>query len=173
MTLSHDAGEAAAPRALPRKRRHSTLTRSDKWWLGVMVGVPAALHILLVWVPAVLTVGLSFTEWNNLDPISAITWVGTQNYNQIFTIFDSDFYPALFNNFFLIIWLSICSMFGMLFAYLLDKNIRGGRIYQSIYYFPVVLSLAVVGLHLEVDDVLAGRRPAEHPVARRADRLRG
>ena len=33
----------------------------------------------------------------------------------------------------------------MLFAYLLDKNIRGGRIYQSIYYFPVVLSLAVVG----------------------------
>lgn len=33
----------------------------------------------------------------------------------------------------------------MLFAYLLDKNIRGSSIYQSIYYFPVVLSLAVVG----------------------------
>ena len=28
---------------------------------------------------------------------------------------------------------------------LLDKNIRGSRIYQSIFYFPVVLSLAVVG----------------------------
>ena len=110
-----------------------------------MVSVPAALHIMLVWVPALLTVGLSFTEWNNLDPVSAIKWVGTQNYHQIFTIFDSDFYPALFNNFFLIIWLSICSTMGMLLAYLLDKNIRGGRIYQSIYYFPVVLSLAVVG----------------------------
>ena len=33
----------------------------------------------------------------------------------------------------------------MLFAYLLDKNVRGSRIYQSIFYFPVVLSLAVVG----------------------------
>ena len=33
----------------------------------------------------------------------------------------------------------------MLFAYLLDKNIRGSAIYQSVFYMPVVLSLAVVG----------------------------
>ena len=33
----------------------------------------------------------------------------------------------------------------MLFAYLLDKNIRGSAIYQSIFYMPVVLSLAIVG----------------------------
>lgn len=146
MTLSQDAGEAVVrPVARRRRRRHTTLTRVDKWWLFVMVAVPATLHILLVWIPATLTVGLSFTEWNNLDPVTAIQWVGGQNYHQIFTIFDSDFYPALFNNFFLIVWLTLCSMFGMLFAYLLDKNIRGGRIYQSIYYFPVVLSLAVVG----------------------------
>src|SRR4029453_14375933 len=116
----------------------------EKWVLSGGAPVPATLHILLVWIPATLTVGLSFTKWDNLDPISAIQWVGTQNYHQIFTIFDSDFYPALFNNFFLIIWLTLCSMVGMLFAYLLDKNIRGSRIYQSIYYFPVVLSLVVV-----------------------------
>jgi multiple sugar transport system permease protein len=35
--------------------------------------------------------------------------------------------------------------FGLLLAYLLDKNIRGTRIYQSIFFLPVVLSLAVVG----------------------------
>jgi multiple sugar transport system permease protein len=145
VTLSQDASEAVVRPVARRRRRHSTLTGSDKWWLVVMVAVPATLHILLVWIPATLTVGLSFTEWNNLDPISAIKWVGFQNYDQIFTIFDSDFYPALFNNLFLIVWLTICSMFGMLFAYLLDKNIRGSRVYQSIYYFPVVLSLAVVG----------------------------
>ena len=33
----------------------------------------------------------------------------------------------------------------MFFAYLLDKNVSGTRLYQSVYYFPVVLSLAVVG----------------------------
>ncbi|MEZ5226554.1 MAG: sugar ABC transporter permease [Acidimicrobiales bacterium] len=33
----------------------------------------------------------------------------------------------------------------MVLAYLLDKNLRGSRIYQSMFYTPVVLSLAVVG----------------------------
>jgi multiple sugar transport system permease protein len=33
----------------------------------------------------------------------------------------------------------------MFLAVLLDKNIRGTRIYQSILYIPVVLSLAIVG----------------------------
>jgi multiple sugar transport system permease protein len=35
--------------------------------------------------------------------------------------------------------------FGLLLAYLLDKNIRGTRVYQSVFFLPVVLSLAVVG----------------------------
>jgi multiple sugar transport system permease protein/raffinose/stachyose/melibiose transport system permease protein len=34
----------------------------------------------------------------------------------------------------------------MLLAVILDQNIRGSRIYQSVLYMPVVLSLAVVGL---------------------------
>ena len=60
-------------------------------------------------------------------------------------IFEGDLFAALFNNLMLVVWLTVCSAIGMLFAYLLDKNIRGSSIYQSIYYFPVVLSLAVVG----------------------------
>ncbi|MXW99102.1 MAG: sugar ABC transporter permease [Acidimicrobiaceae bacterium] len=110
-----------------------------------MVGVPAALHIGLVWIPATLTVILSFTEWDNLAPLSDIRDVGFRNYWFIFTVFEGDLFGALFNNFVLIFWLTICSAIGMLFAYLLDKNIRGSRFYQSVYYFPVVLSLAVVG----------------------------
>jgi multiple sugar transport system permease protein len=146
VTISHDVSElTAVPSTGHRRRRFSALTRSDKFWLKVMVGVPAALHIALVWIPALLTIALSFTYWDVLRPPSTIKAVGFQNYWFIFTVFDSDLFPALFNNFLLIIWLTICSMIGMLFAYLLDKNIRGGRAYQSIYYFPVVLSLAVVG----------------------------
>jgi multiple sugar transport system permease protein len=148
VTVSLDTLDAVDTAATPsgrRRRRYTSLTRSDRWWLRIMVGVPAALHILLVWIPALLTVVLSITEWDNLDPVAKIKAVGFRNYWQIFTIFDSDFFPAVLNNLFLIIWLSICSAIGMLFAYLLDKGIKGGRAYQSIYYFPVVLSLAVVG----------------------------
>lgn len=120
-------------------------SNSDRTWLALLAGVPATLHIALVWVPALLTVVLSFTAWDNLAPLSAIEWVGDLNYRWIFTIYRRDFAGAFFNNLILIAWLTLCSAAGMLFAYLLDKNVRGSRIYQSIYYFPVVLSLAVVG----------------------------
>ena len=141
--MSTDIAEAAPPAG--RRRRFSQLSRNDKLVLMVMVGVPAFLHIVLVWIPAILTGVLSFMEWDNVTPISSAEFVGFRNYWQIFTIFDNQLFPALFNNMVLILWLFVCSAVGIGLAYLLDKNLRGTRFYQSTYYFPVVLSVAVVG----------------------------
>jgi multiple sugar transport system permease protein len=135
---------SAAPVGGRRRRRYSQLSRRDKATLGVFVGVPSAVHILFVWVPAIATVVLSFTAWNGLK-LGTWKWLGFRNYWQVFTVFDGKFFPALFNNVILLVFLSICSAVGVLFAYLLDKNIRGSPIYQSVFYMPVVLSLAVVG----------------------------
>jgi len=141
--MSTDIAEAAPQTG--RRRRFSQLSRNDKLVLGVMVGIPAFLHIVLVWIPAILTGVLSFMEWDNVTPISSAEFVGFRNYWQIFTIFDNQLFPALFNNLVLIVWLFLCSAIGIGLAYLLDKNLKGTRFYQSTYYFPVVLSVAVVG----------------------------
>ena len=135
---------STAPERRRRRRRYSQLSRRDKATLGIFVGVPSAVHILFVWVPAISTIILSFTAW---DGLRLWTWkfLGFRNYWTVFTIFDGKFFPALFNNVVLLVWLSICSAIGVLFAYLLDKNIRASPIYQSIFFMPVVLSLAVVG----------------------------
>lgn len=128
-----------------RRSRLQLLTLGDKLWLKFAIGVPVFLHVLLVWIPALITAVLSFMAWDNLRPVGDAKPVGFRNYWQIFTIFDNKLFPALFNNLLLIVWLGLCSAVGMLFAYLLDKNIRGGRFYQSVFYMPVVLSVAVVG----------------------------
>ena len=39
----------------------------------------------------------------------------------------------------------IATPIGIFLAVLLDREIRGTRFYQSVFYIPVVLSLAVVG----------------------------
>ncbi len=130
--------------AAPRRRFH-VLRFSDRLWLRLAVGIPAALHIGLVWIPMFITLIFSLALWDNLAPLSTLRFVGFQNYWQILTIFDIDLFPALFNNLALIVWLFVCSAIGMLFAYALDKNIRGSRFYQSVFYLPVVLSSAVVG----------------------------
>ena len=141
--MSLDVTQAAPPIGW-RRRRYSQLSRRDKGWLVFMVGVPTAIHIAFVWLPAIGTIFLSFDKW---DGIKLGTWnnIGFRNYWAVFTVFDSKFFPALFNNMVLLVFLSVCSLVGVLLAYLLDKGVRGSRVYQSIYYFPVVLSLAVVG----------------------------
>lgn len=130
----------------PRKgrRRYSQLSRRDKIALTLFAGVPAVIHIMFVWVPALSTVVLSFMDWDGLK-LGTWKFTGFSNYWLVFTVFDNKFFPALFNNLILLVFLSGCSAIGVLFAYLLDKNIRGTAIYQSIFYMPVVLSLAVVG----------------------------
>ena len=138
--------ETVATAAVPpeRRRRFSQLSRSDKVWLRVMVGIPTTVHVVFVWLPAIATIILAFTKW---DGLKLATWkfLGFRNYWTIFTVLQDKLFPALFNNLVLLVWLSLCSIVGMLLAYLLDKGIRGTVIYQSIFYLPVVLSLAVVG----------------------------
>ncbi len=128
-----------------RRRRYSLLTRQDKIVLGLAVGIPAFIHIFLVWVPTVASVVLSFTQWNGIGGLDKIKFVGIDNYVNLFTRYPP-FWPALQHN---LVWLGvflfIATPIGIFFAVLLDKNIRGTRIYQSAIYLPVVLSLAIVG----------------------------
>lgn len=141
--MSNDSSTTAPPLA-GRRRRFSQRSRTDKIWLSLMVGIPTTIHVVFVWVPAISTILLSVTKW---DGLKLGTWqlLGFRNYWTIFTVLEDKLFPALFNNLVLLVWLSICSAVGMLLAYLLDKGVRGTAIYQSVFYLPVVLSLAVVG----------------------------
>jgi multiple sugar transport system permease protein len=140
MAVSTDA--AGTPR---RRRRYSLLTRQDKIVLALAVGIPAFIHISLVWIPTISSIVLSFTSWNGIGGLERIKFVGLQNYINMFTVYPP-FWPALQHN---LVWLGvflfIATPIGIFFAVLLDKNIRGTRIYQSAIYLPVVLSLAIVG----------------------------
>jgi ABC-type sugar transport system permease subunit len=136
---------AAAGRVARAKQRATRLTARDRVAVGFMVGIPLVFVVSLVWLPTLASVYLSFTSWDGIGGLDTINWVGTTNYDQIFSIYPP-FWPALRHN---LIWLAFLAVlpttFGLLLAYLLDKNIRGTRAYQSVFFLPVVLSLAVVG----------------------------
>lgn len=142
MAARANPNAAGTPR---RRRRFSLLTRQDKIVLGILMGVPAVLHITLVWIPTISSILLSFTTWNGIGGLDKIRFVGLQNYVTLISTYPY-FWPALLHN---LIWLGvflfIATPIGMFLAVLLDKNIRGSRIYQSALYTPVVLSLAVIG----------------------------
>jgi multiple sugar transport system permease protein len=135
----------ASPSVRRRRKRFSLLTRRDKLTLTLMVGIPAFIHIFLIWLPTIGSVVLSLTSWNGIGGLDKIKFVGIKNYQVMFSSYPP-FWPAFQNN---LIWLAvfllIATPLGMLMAVILDQNIRGTRIYQSVLYMPVVLSLAIVG----------------------------
>jgi multiple sugar transport system permease protein len=121
------------------------LSLGDRLTVTLMVGIPLLFVVGLVWLPTFLSGVLSFTSWDGIGGVSQIEWVGTRNYQQIFEIYPP-FWPAFRHNLIWLVFLALVpTIFGLLLAYLLDKNIRGTRVYQSIFFLPVVLSLAVVG----------------------------
>jgi len=121
------------------------LSLGDRLTVFLMVGIPLVFVVGLVWLPTILSGVLSFTSWDGIGGISQIEWVGTRNYQQIVDIYPP-FWPAFRHNLIWLVFLALVpTTFGLLLAYLLDKSIRGSRVYQSIFFLPVVLSLAVVG----------------------------
>jgi multiple sugar transport system permease protein len=155
MSGSADADAAAPPSGaavVPARRRgrYSLLTRRDKVVMGLMVGIPTFLCIALIWLPTLFSAALSFTNWQGFTPLSAKNFVGLKNYVTLFTIYQP-FWPAVWHNFlWLIVLVGIATPIGIFIAVLLDRDLRGTRIYQSAFFIPVVLSLAVVGFIWEL-----------------------
>ena len=130
--------------AKPRGR--SQFVGADRRVFLAMLLIPTTIHILIVWIPTILSIALSLTKWNGIR-FSDLEWVSFENYDQIILgAFQQDFFQAILNNVWLLLFLFFGpTLLGMFLAYLLDKSIKGSRIYQSVFYTPVVLSLAVVG----------------------------
>ena len=145
--MSTEHASARRSRSPRRRRRVRRLSGRDRLVLTLMVGIPVLLEAAFIWGPAVSTVFLSFTDAHGAAPTN---YVGRQNYTVLRTI-DPQFWPAVRHN---VIWLLeftvVATPLGILIAVLLDRGIRGSRVYQSIFFLPVMLSLALIGIVWQV-----------------------
>jgi len=137
------------------------LSRRDKVVLVLMLGIPLMLDVAFIWVPALTSVLFSFTRWNGIGSLHPFTacppppapsilrngcYTGLDNYHQAVTIYPQ-FWPAVEHNvIWLVVFIVIATPLGMLFAVIIDRGIRGSRIYQSVLFLPVMLSLALIGI---------------------------
>jgi len=137
--------EPLRPRRVRRGRGRLRMSGRDKLVLTLMCGIPTLLLVAFIWIPTLSSVYLSFTSWDGIGGVGTIDWVGTRNYDQIFSIYPP-FWPALRHNLqWLAFYLVLPTTFGIFLAVLLDRELRFSRFYQSVIYLPVMLSLALVG----------------------------
>jgi len=144
---SRPAPSASGPAVAGGKRgRIRHLSTADKVIIALMIGIPILIELVLVWWPAIASIVLSFGRWNGVGPLSNIDWIAFENYHNIFTI-DPNFWPALEHNLIWLVFLAvIATPAGILLAVLLDRELPGSRLLQSIFFLPVMLSLALIGV---------------------------
>jgi multiple sugar transport system permease protein/raffinose/stachyose/melibiose transport system permease protein len=121
------------------------MTRRDRLVLTLMVAVPTLIQLIFIWIPTLLSIGLSFVKWNGLG-LDSIKPAGLDNYIYVFRDYPP-FWPALQHNVLWLVFLAlIATPIGLLLAILLDQQLRGSRVYQSVFFVPVMLSLVLIGV---------------------------
>ena len=131
--------------AKKKARSRRSLSRNDRFTLAAYIGIPTLMQIIFLWLPALITIILSFTYWNGIN-VGDIKWAGLANYKNIF--FGTPvFYEALKNNLIWLLWFTfLATPLGILLAYQIDRKIKFHKVYETVFYIPVVLSLAIIGI---------------------------
>ena len=104
--------------------------------------LPAALlFAVYVVYPIFDSIILSFYDW---DGIGEKNFVAFGNYAEL--IEDPQFWVSIKNNILWLVLLMLAPVFGLALALFLNQQVRGIRLAKSLFFFPFVISLVIVGV---------------------------
>ena len=121
-------------------------------FIVVFLLVPVLIYGLFVVSPYVQAIFISLTDWTGLT--ASQKFIGFDNYAKLFH--DEQFLIALKNNAILLVVVpAVTVLLGLFFASMLNvgrrgksgiEGVRGSAVYKIVYFFPQVLSVAIVGV---------------------------
>ena len=117
------------------------MTRGSRISLLLMAAGPLAIYAVFVLDPLLQSAVYSTWKWNGMsDP----EFIGLDNFVRAFE--DPLFHGAFWNTaIWLVVAIVVPTLLGLAIAVLLDRPLRASRLYKSMFYLPITLSLVVVG----------------------------
>ncbi|MFC4137730.1 MULTISPECIES: carbohydrate ABC transporter permease [unclassified Microbacterium] len=121
--------------------RRSRLHRREHLVALAFIAAPVIGFLVFIGYPLIFAVYASFTKWNGLgDPV----FNGIDNYVEMFG--DRYFWQAMGNTVFMMIGIPIGLILSLLLALALNRKMRGTTFFRTVYYVPVISSLAAVAI---------------------------
>ncbi|MFD0317928.1 carbohydrate ABC transporter permease [Streptomyces flavalbus] len=117
---------------------------------------PVALYLIFVIWPYIQTFGYSLTDWKGQS--QTFNFVGLDNYKALFQ--DDVFMRAIWHNILFLVFIPVITiLLALFFAFMLNaggrgraggvSGVAGSRFYKVVYFFPQVLSLAILAVLFE------------------------
>ena len=128
--------EAKANAEMPFWERHQMTLAPILFLLPALI-----MFLLYVVYPIIQSIRISFYEW---DGLGEMTYIGLENYYELFD--SEEFWTAIKNNVLWLVFYLLSPVAGLAIALYLNQKVMGIRLIKSLFFFPFVLSLVVVGL---------------------------
>jgi raffinose/stachyose/melibiose transport system permease protein len=118
----------------------------NKKAIAIFVLPALLLFIFVGFIPIVQSVYYSMLDW---DGIGKAKFVGFALYKDLFIndTYDLQFFRSVWNTLYLAV-LSVCFQipFAFILAFILGRGIKGEKFYRTLFFIPVTISSAVIGL---------------------------
>jgi sorbitol/mannitol transport system permease protein len=110
------------------------------------LSLPAILVVAVVTqAPILATLGLSLIRWIVIRPDLGITFIGLDNYAELFS--SRDFYEVVLNTVVItVVSLAVCTALGILFGLMLNHDFPGVNIVRTLIISPFFVMDAVAGI---------------------------
>jgi raffinose/stachyose/melibiose transport system permease protein len=134
------------PVKLKNKHLASTLISSNSkemYWTLLFILPAGFIFCFFILYPLFHTILYSFTDWSGFS--ETVNFVGLSNHMAVLT--DPKFYKSMLRSaYFTVIHVIVGAGVGLLFAVMIGQVRWGKSIFRTLFFFPRMLSLAVVGL---------------------------
>jgi len=116
--------------------------RRQAFWAWVFLTPGLLYFVIFLILPVMIAIYVSFTDW---DIMTAPRWVGWENYTQ--ALQDKVVIKAINNTVhYALVTIPITMLLGLSLALALNESFRGRVLFRTIYYLPVVVSIAAAGM---------------------------
>ncbi len=116
---------------------------AERLEIGLFAGPALVVYVAFVLVPVLLAALYSFFKWNGCEPLTE--FIGIHNYTRALS--DPVFLGAIGHNLTIVgASLLVQGPIAIVVALLLNRRMRGRRLFRILIFIPYVLSEVIVGL---------------------------
>lgn len=125
-------------------KRWKTLMQAAPFMLPSIVGM-----IVFSFLPIVISIVVSLTDWNGLDKLNAQTLgerlCGLENYGAILR--SVEFWNVLGHTvYYIVLYIPLVLVMSLFIASILNRNMKGIGVFRVLYYIPVLTSWVAASL---------------------------